>query len=338
MRVAGKSQLESQNRFCSLHPRSGLCLVKMNRKADRKSIFLLDAPSNLGLRPPRQGHEPGAWRLPQALRAHGLPDRVQAEEAGTVTRLSYSPEANAATGFRNGPRIADYSGQLADRIGALVDEKRFPLVLGGDCSILLGGTLALRRRGRYGLCFIDGHNDFSYPRDPKRCGSYSAAGLDLALATGYGPEALTNLDQLKPYVREEDVAALGVQYDVEDKSVFDVASFRHSRITTFEADTIRARGAKECAETGLAHLTRSELKGFWIHLDADVLHKSIMPAVDSPNENGITFAQLTDLLRVLLASPHAIGLEVTIFDPELDPKGDYAAALVEVLVNGFNLT
>ena len=62
---------------------------------------------------------------------------MQAQEAGTVTRLSYSPEANAATGFRNGPRIADYSQQLADRIGALVDEKRFPLVLGGDCSILL---------------------------------------------------------------------------------------------------------------------------------------------------------------------------------------------------------
>ena len=85
-------------------------------------------------------------------------------------------------------------------------------------------------------------------------------------------------------------------------------------------------------------MTRRELKGFWVHLDADVLHESIMPAVDSPNENGITFAQLTDLLRVLLASSHAIGMEVTIFDPELDPKGGYAAPLVETLANGFNRT
>ena len=120
-------------------------------------------------------------------------------------------------------------------------------------GILLGSTLALRRRGRYGLCFIDGHNDFSYARDPKWRGSYSAAGLDLALATGHGPDALTSLDRLKPYVREEDVAALGVQYDAEDNSFFDVASFRNSRITTFEADTIRARGAKKCAEKALAH-------------------------------------------------------------------------------------
>ena len=40
----------------------------------------------------------------------------------------------------------------------------------------------------------------------------------------------------------------------------------------------------------------------------------------------------------MIASPHAIGGEVTIFDPELDPKGEYAAALVEALANGFNRT
>ncbi len=39
--------------------------------------------------------------------------------------------------------------------------------------------LALRERGRYGLCFIDGHADFCYARDPKRRGRYTAAGLDL---------------------------------------------------------------------------------------------------------------------------------------------------------------
>jgi arginase len=32
--------------------------------------------------------------------------------------------------------------------------------IGGDYSILPGSMLALRRRGRYGLLFIDGHADF----------------------------------------------------------------------------------------------------------------------------------------------------------------------------------
>jgi arginase len=36
-------------------------------------------------------------------------------------------------------------------------------VIGGDCSVLLGNMLALRSRGKYGLLFIDGHNDFQTP-------------------------------------------------------------------------------------------------------------------------------------------------------------------------------
>jgi len=91
---------------------------------------------------------------------------------------------------------------LAHRVGQLLNEHSFPFVLGGDCSILLGPMLALRERGRYGLCFIDGHADFCYARDPKRRGRYTAAGLDLALATGKGPDALTNLQGRKPVVRE----------------------------------------------------------------------------------------------------------------------------------------
>ncbi len=41
---------------------------------------------------------------------------------------------------------------------------RISIVLGGDCSIMLGCLLALRRRERHGLLFLDGHPDFYQPR------------------------------------------------------------------------------------------------------------------------------------------------------------------------------
>lgn len=47
--------------------------------------------------------------------------------------------------------------------GEVLDAGDVPIVLGGDCSILLGNLLALRRRGRHGLLFIDGHADFYQP-------------------------------------------------------------------------------------------------------------------------------------------------------------------------------
>jgi arginase len=304
-------------------------------KTPMKPIVILDAPSNLGLRPPRENHEPGVWRLPQSLRAHGIAQKLGARDAGAVPRLPYSPDAEPSTGFRNGPRIAEYTRQLADKIGALVEDDLFPLVIGGDCSILVGIALGLRRRGRYGLCFIDGHNDFSYARDPKWHGRYAAAGLDLALATGHGPDALTNIDGLKPYVHHDDVAALGVYRDPVDEESFDIDSFYRSGISIFEADQIRNEGAESTAKKAFEVVSRKDLAGFWIHLDADVLNQSVNPAVDSPNPGGLTFPQLSELLGVLLASPRAIGMHVTILDPELDPEGKYAASLVDAIASGF---
>jgi arginase len=303
-----------------------------------KPIYILDAPSNLGLRPPRENHEPGVWRLPQSLRARGIVQKLGARDAGAVPRLPYLPDADPVTGFRNGPRIAEYTRQLAAKIDTLLRDNLFPFVIGGDCSILLGIALALRRRDRYGLCFIDGHNDFSYARDPKWRGRYAAAGLDLALATGHGPDALTNIDGLKPYFRHEDVAALAVYRDPADEDSYNIDAFYRSGISIFDAEQIRNEGAESTAKKALEIVSRNDLAGFWIHLDADVLHRSIMPAVDSPNPGGITFAQLSGLLRVLLASPRVCGMHVTILDPELDPDGTHATNLVEVIAATFCAT
>ncbi|RDJ93296.1 arginase family protein, partial [Lacticaseibacillus rhamnosus] len=83
-------------------------------------------------------------------------------------RLSGALQRRARTA-RNGPRrdpetkllnpkgLADYAVVLADRLEPLLAAGEFPVVLGGDCSILLGCTLANRRRGRAGLLFLDGH-------------------------------------------------------------------------------------------------------------------------------------------------------------------------------------
>jgi arginase len=123
----------------------------------------LDAPSNLGLKPPSPGEETGVKNMPGVLRAHGILQRLRAEDAGIVVPGSYTSAVDPAIGVRNAKEIRDYSLLLADRIGELLGHGRFPVVLGGDCSILLGSGLALRKRGRYGLLFVDGHTDLLTP-------------------------------------------------------------------------------------------------------------------------------------------------------------------------------
>jgi arginase len=289
-------------------------------------IAVLDAPSNLGLRPPAPGVVPGCYKLAGALRDQGLVARLNARDAGYVTPPRYDRQDwKLGDGVANAAGIAAYTVRLADRIGPLVDDGEFAVVLGGDCSIALGTMLALRRRGRYGFAFLDGHSDFRHPANSPGVGA--AAGEDLALVTGRGQADLTNVEGLTPYVRDADVAVIGIR-DADEH----LAELRTLGIPTWPVGDLRAAGPLGTATAALSHLEREDLDGFWIHLDADILDPSVMPAVDSPDPSGIQFEELTAVLARLVGSSRSIGLEVTVFDPDLDPDGHLAGRLTDALV------
>jgi arginase len=70
--------------------------------------------------------------------------------------------------------------------------------------------LALRRLGHYGLVSIDGGLDFRHPGNAHLAGPVgSVAGEDLAVVTGRGAPALTDLEGRRPLVAEADVIAMG---------------------------------------------------------------------------------------------------------------------------------
>ena len=270
-------------------------------------IAVLDAPSNLGLRP-LGGVEPGVSGLAGALRGFGLVSRLGARDAGLCEAPPYSFYMEA-----NRVRIAEYTVSLAASIGEILDAGDFPLVLGGDCSILLGAGVALARRGRYGLAFVDGHLDFRNLDWATAVGA--VAGEDLAVVTGRAEPSLTDIDGLGPYFLEQDVVALGER----EGDVDEHAAVASTAITVRDLAALRASGP-----------VLPEVP-YWIHVDADVLAIS---AVDSPAPGGLSFDELTSLLRVLLAGD-AVGLQVTVYDPSLDPDGSQGRGLADCLVAAF---
>jgi arginase len=324
--ILSKLQVNSRTEAALLASRAGLGRRPDSRR--RQPICVLDAPSNLGLSPPAEGREPGVRRLAQALRAQGIVTRIGALDAGIVTPPPYRPERDPVSGGRNGDVIPGYSARLATAIGEQIDRSRFCVVLGGDCSILLGAMLALRRRGHYGLLFIDGHLDFRHPGNTDVMSA--GAGEDLALVTGRGAASLTNIDGLRPYVDDADVVALGErEHDPQTADIHD------TEITVLDLTRIRALGRPgHAAQRAVDHLVARRLDGFWIHLDVDVLNSALMPAVDSPQPDGLTYSELSEVLGVAAASPLAVGVEITIFDPDLDPDGTLARQLMEAVVAG----
>ncbi len=77
---------------------------------------------------------------------------------------------------------------------------------------------------------------------------------------------------------------------------------------------------------------KNELDGFFIHLDVDVLNDDIMPAVDSREKDGLNYPEFVTILGMLLTSEKAIGMEITILDPNLDKEGKYTKEFVSNLV------
>ena len=107
-------------------------------------------------------------------------------------------------------------------------------------------------------------------------------------------------------------------------------------INAVELVDVEKLGLKNTASLGIQTLLKNELSGFWIHLDADVLDDSIMPAVDYRLPDGITFSELSNLLKLLLLSKKAVGISVTIFNPTLDKDGYITRNFVSSIVEGLS--
>jgi len=287
-------------------------------------FMVIDAPSVLGLKPT------GVERLPDALKAAGLLARLDAEYAGRIEPLPYDMRRDPGTLILNPDALKAYSLLLAEAVADVMHQGKFPLVLGGDCSIIIGIMLALRRAGRYGLVFIDGHADFYQPEaEPNG----EVASMDLAIVSGRGPEVLTDIDGLKPLVPDENIVAFGFR-DVEEQKKYGSQDIRETAIHVFNFEEVREQGVVTATKQAVEILLQNNIEGFWIHLDVDVLDDTIMPAVDYRLSGGLKWDELSAILRILMATGRAVGMNVGIFNPILDEDGSIARGLVSCLVAG----
>jgi arginase len=311
------------------------CFAGIAPAADtpRRDITVISAPISLGLRPGSRGQEPGSWRAPEVLLAAGLSDAVAARAHLALPRPRYDFNERRGTRIRNGDTLRAFLIELGDRVQAELAAGRFPLVLGGDCSVMLGCLVGARRAGGRGLVHVDGHSDFFHPGNydtKSRLGS--AAGMDLALATGRGEEILTTWPGVDgPLVADDDAVQAG-ERDAETPDYDDYyGDIVRTAITRLTIQQIRREGIPRTAERIVARLAERGLDRAWLHVDLDVLDERVMNAVDSPGSPGLDFAQLSTLLRLLIASGRVIGLDACIYDPDLDPGHRFARPIADCL-------
>lgn len=282
---------------------------------------IIEAPSTLGLWPS------GVQDAPRVLLEMGLGTGLGIEQTNRLEAPPYDPRRDPQTRLLNPAGLLGYSQLLAREVWNAVEDGATPIVLGGDCSILIGPALALRQRGRHGLLFADGHMDYwEAALEPYG----EAASMDLALVTGRGPALLSDIDGLGPYFRPEDCVAYGTRDHLYSSDFIDTSyPAEIMRLDVHEAHALGAAGVDQA----LARLAHERLEGFWIHFDVDVLADEIMPAVDYRMKNGLTFGELKRLLGSAFATGKVKGMTLTIYNPNLDPQRMIARNLVGTLLD-----
>lgn len=295
-------------------------------------VVVLGAPSAIGLVPHPDGQPRRLDLAPDALRAQGLVERVGGRDLGDAGPPPPYRDIERPVGrCRNEDDLISYMRQVAERIGQCRRDENFVLLLGGDCSILLGALLGLRAGDQPvpGVVYVDAHADFATLDESP---SASACSMALALAVGRDKQPLARLSEHGPLTSSDRVAHVG-RRDRGEPS-YGAAALEQCGVLDLPMSAIRSQGIASVAEQGLQQATARSDR-FWVHFDVDVLDPTVLSATGDPAPGGIELEQAAELLAGLLRHPAAAGMQLTLYDPTLDTGDRAASDLVTVLGQAF---
>jgi arginase len=286
----------------------------------RAGIGLLGVPTNSA------GTTDGVALAPAALRGAGLVAALERSSASSV--VDYGDVALPAPSPVRDPktRVIDPEGvkamvaEVRDGVAAIVADERFPLVVGGDCPILLGCLWSIGEGDERGLLFVDGHED-AYA--PERSTTGEGADMELGFALGTVDTSWWR-DLPSPLVALERTWLLGPR----DRSTIEAYGTTPlgDRVPVHDAATVATDpGGITAAAVGSLSSSR-----WWLHVDLDVLSTEALPAIDYPQEGGLSWDEL-EIVTTTASAAGPVGWDVTIYNPDLDPTGIHADRIVAFL-------
>jgi arginase len=224
--------------------------------------------------------------------------------------------------------IAEVCGKLAIEVERCLDEKLFPLVLGGDHSIAIGTLSGLgsgykKRNQRWGTLWIDAHGDFNTPDTTP---SGNVHGMSLAAACGYGRTELTSLHGDFRKLDPKNTALVGVRdLDPKEKTLM-----KEAGLSVFTMTDVDRLGIAETSKQ-IVQFFKDRVDVLHVSVDMDAMDPMIAPGVGIPLTGGFSYREVLFLAESLAASTLIGSIEVVEVNPVLDVKNQTARMAVEVI-------
>jgi arginase len=273
---------------------------------------------------------------PFAVRYADLRERLErlghtVEDLGNVAvPFREDAERGAQRGARYLGAITSVCRDLAALTKTALEQQRFPLFLGGDHSLAAGsiaGAAAFHatRDERIGVIWIDAHADLNTPGSSR---SGNVHGMPLAHLLGHGDSALVNVASMKPAVRANNVAIVGLR-DADDAEREHIAKWKLRALTMRAIDE---RGVRSVMEEAIAVASEGTV-GIWVSFDVDCLEPDEAPGVGTPVPGGMTYREAHLAMEMLADTGKLVGLDLVEVNPVLDEHNRTATLGTELVLS-----
>lgn len=291
------------------------------------NVHILEMPLDFGAS--RHGSDMG----PSAIRLAGIKERLESLNHKTFEHADiFQPQPQEYEQVGN-PKakylkpIVNACTKLAASVEEISSKGDFPLVLGGDHSIVLGTLAGLaasakKENKKIGVLYVDAHGDFN---DTNTSPTGNIHGECLAASAGLGLPELTNLYFEGQKVDPHNICFVGCR----DLDPGEKVLMKKAGVTVFTMSDIDRQGFSEIVKKVLKFF---ETHADWIHVsfDMDVLDPMYAPGTGIPLPGGLTNRETLLLMEEMASIGKVKSAEIVEVNPILDVRNQTAILAVSL--------
>lgn len=289
-----------------------------------REVSIIGVPSDYGQL--RRGVDMG----PSAIRYADVVERLEnlgyeIKDEGDILVKKETATSQLGTNLKNLKEVIEVCTKLSIKVQEVLEDGRFPLVLGGDHSIAIGTLAGLTTKYKnLGVIWYDAHADINTPETSP---SGNIHGMPLAVSLGIGDDRLVQIGGFAPKIKPENIVIIGARsVDPGERELI-----KKLGIKVYSMHEVDRLGMTKVIEDTISYLNDRQVDGVHLSLDLDGIDPLYTPGVGTPVPGGITYRESHLAMEMLEEEGFITSAEFVEANPILDERNKTADVAVALM-------